>query len=199
MPRAACAGDLLHLADEATDLWQKTEDELGAIGLPPPFWASPGRAARRSRVTARQSQARAGPARARLRCRLRACGGRGRESRGGGRRGQRHRALRDDRHGLNAAANGVAIRPREADLVDTDEGWGRRARRRHPLREGHGGARHGVAREPARARHPRARGRPRPQLPAKERLEPLATYEVPGHALARGRRVKRTSVWRFRA
>jgi predicted nicotinamide N-methyase len=29
----------LHLADEATELWQKTEDELGAIGLPPPFWA----------------------------------------------------------------------------------------------------------------------------------------------------------------
>ena len=29
----------LHLADEATALWQKTEDELDAIGLPPPFWA----------------------------------------------------------------------------------------------------------------------------------------------------------------
>ncbi len=29
----------LHVADEATELWQKTEDELGEIGLPPPFWA----------------------------------------------------------------------------------------------------------------------------------------------------------------
>ncbi len=29
----------LHLADEATELWQKTEDELGEIGLPLPFWA----------------------------------------------------------------------------------------------------------------------------------------------------------------
>jgi predicted nicotinamide N-methyase len=29
----------LYLADEATELWQKTEDELGEIGLPPPFWA----------------------------------------------------------------------------------------------------------------------------------------------------------------
>jgi predicted nicotinamide N-methyase len=29
----------LYVADEATDLWQKTEDELGDIGLPPPFWA----------------------------------------------------------------------------------------------------------------------------------------------------------------
>ena len=29
----------LHLASEAHDLWQKTEDELDAIGLPPPYWA----------------------------------------------------------------------------------------------------------------------------------------------------------------
>ena len=29
----------LHLADEAHDLWLKTEEELGVIGLPPPFWA----------------------------------------------------------------------------------------------------------------------------------------------------------------
>lgn len=29
----------LHVADEATALWQQTEDELAEIGLPPPFWA----------------------------------------------------------------------------------------------------------------------------------------------------------------
>jgi predicted nicotinamide N-methyase len=29
----------LYVADEATALWQKTEDELETIGLPPPFWA----------------------------------------------------------------------------------------------------------------------------------------------------------------
>jgi predicted nicotinamide N-methyase len=29
----------LHLADEAHELWLKTEEELDAIGLPPPFWA----------------------------------------------------------------------------------------------------------------------------------------------------------------
>jgi predicted nicotinamide N-methyase len=29
----------LYVADEAVPLWQKTEEELGAIGLPPPFWA----------------------------------------------------------------------------------------------------------------------------------------------------------------
>nr|WP_206696116.1 methyltransferase [Agrobacterium leguminum] len=29
----------LHLATEAHELWLKTEEELEAIGLPPPFWA----------------------------------------------------------------------------------------------------------------------------------------------------------------
>ena len=29
----------LHLAHEALPIWQRTEDELGEIGLPPPFWA----------------------------------------------------------------------------------------------------------------------------------------------------------------
>ena len=29
----------LHLADEAHDLWHKTEEELDQSGLPPPFWA----------------------------------------------------------------------------------------------------------------------------------------------------------------
>lgn len=29
----------LHLADEATELWHKTEDELEKLGLPPPYWA----------------------------------------------------------------------------------------------------------------------------------------------------------------
>ncbi|HET9161233.1 MAG TPA: methyltransferase [Caulobacteraceae bacterium] len=29
----------LHLADEITPIWRQTEEELGQIGLPPPFWA----------------------------------------------------------------------------------------------------------------------------------------------------------------
>jgi predicted nicotinamide N-methyase len=29
----------LHLADEAIALWHRTEEELGALGLPPPYWA----------------------------------------------------------------------------------------------------------------------------------------------------------------
>ena len=30
---------VLHLADEVTPLWRLTEERLGEIGLPPPFWA----------------------------------------------------------------------------------------------------------------------------------------------------------------
>jgi predicted nicotinamide N-methyase len=30
---------LLHLADDSIALWQLTEDDLGQLGLPPPFWA----------------------------------------------------------------------------------------------------------------------------------------------------------------
>jgi predicted nicotinamide N-methyase len=29
----------LHLADEITPIWRLTEEELGELGLPPPFWA----------------------------------------------------------------------------------------------------------------------------------------------------------------
>src|SRR6478735_4313785 len=29
----------LYVADEAVPIWQKTEEELDAIGLPPPYWA----------------------------------------------------------------------------------------------------------------------------------------------------------------
>ena len=30
---------ILHLADEITPIWRMTEEALGEIGLPPPFWA----------------------------------------------------------------------------------------------------------------------------------------------------------------
>ena len=39
LPVAHAPELVIHVADEATELWQKTEDELAEIGLPPPFWA----------------------------------------------------------------------------------------------------------------------------------------------------------------
>src|SRR6478735_5222497 len=29
----------LHVAEESVPIWQKTEEELDAMGLPPPYWA----------------------------------------------------------------------------------------------------------------------------------------------------------------
>ncbi len=29
----------LHLAEESLPIWQKTEEELGEMNIPPPFWA----------------------------------------------------------------------------------------------------------------------------------------------------------------
>jgi predicted nicotinamide N-methyase len=39
MPVPLVPDIVLHLAHESVPLWQKTEEELGEIGLPPPFWA----------------------------------------------------------------------------------------------------------------------------------------------------------------
>ena len=30
---------LLHLAEESLPIWQKTEEELGEMNVPPPYWA----------------------------------------------------------------------------------------------------------------------------------------------------------------
>ena len=54
----------LHLADEATALWQKTEEELGAIGLPPPFWAFAWAGGQALALRARPSGNGRGPSRA---------------------------------------------------------------------------------------------------------------------------------------
>ncbi|ESR22569.1 class I SAM-dependent methyltransferase [Lutibaculum baratangense] len=39
LPVPHCPEIRLHVADEALPLWEKTEEELGEAGLPPPFWA----------------------------------------------------------------------------------------------------------------------------------------------------------------
>lgn len=39
MPVAFCPEISLHLAQESIPLWQRTEEELSQVGLPPPFWA----------------------------------------------------------------------------------------------------------------------------------------------------------------
>lgn len=114
----------LHVAQEATELWQKTEDELAVIGLPPPFWAfawAGGQALARylldhcETVAGRRvldfasgsglvaiAAARAGAAR------VEACD---------------IDAFAATAMALNAQANAVALTVRLEDLVGRDEGW----------------------------------------------------------------------------
>ena len=114
----------LYLADEATALWMKTEEELGEMRLPPPFWAfawAGGQALARYILD--------NPAVVRGRRVLDVATGSGLVAIAAARAGATivEASEIDDfalaAIGLNAAENGVTIAPRAADLVGVDEGW----------------------------------------------------------------------------
>jgi predicted nicotinamide N-methyase len=114
----------LHVADEATALWEKTEEELGALGLPPPFWAfawAGGQALARYILD--------NPQIVRGKRVLDFAAGSGLVGIAAGKAGAaRVEAADIDPFALaamplNAAANGVTLKPRGTDLIDTREGW----------------------------------------------------------------------------
>ena len=114
----------LYLADEAIPLWQKTEDQLAEIGLPPPFWAfawAGGQALARYVLDH--------PAEVRGRRVLDFAAGSGLCGIAAMLAGAHSvEAAEIDPFALasiplNAAANGVALTPRAGDLIGTDEGW----------------------------------------------------------------------------
>lgn len=114
----------LYLADEAIPLWQKTEDELAAIGLPPPFWAfawAGGQAIARYVLD--------NPDTVRGRHVLDFAAGSGLCGIAAMRAGAARVTATDiDAFAvaaipLNAAANDVAISAQQADLIGTDNGW----------------------------------------------------------------------------
>jgi predicted nicotinamide N-methyase len=188
----------LHLADEATALWQKTEDELGAIGLPPPFWAF---AWAGGQALARYCLDR--PALVAGKRVLDFASGSGLVAVAAAKAGAASVAARDidafavSAIGLNAAANSVAIDARCADAIDTDEGWdaifaGDICYERDM-----------AARTIAWLARLDARGATvligdpgRSYLP-RRRLEALATYEVPVTRTLEDSDIKTTHVWRF--
>ena len=114
----------LHVADEATELWGRTEEELGSVGLPPPFWAfawAGGQALARYVLDH--------PDAVRGRRVLDVASGSGLVAIAAALAGAADVEASDidafatEAIGLNAAANGVAVRPRLGDLGGTDEGW----------------------------------------------------------------------------
>jgi len=115
---------LIHTADEATVLWSKTEDELGSIGLPPPFWAFPWAG---GQALARYLLDR--PQEAHGKFILDFAAGSGLVGIAASSAGAlRTQACDIDAFAvaaikLNAEANGVRLDARLEDLVDCDEGW----------------------------------------------------------------------------
>ena len=114
----------LHLAQEATALWLKTEADLGAINLPPPFWAfawAGGQALARFLLDA--------PAWVAGRHVLDFASGSGLCALAAARAGAaRVQAVDIDPYaavaiGLNAAANGLAVEAAQDDWVGTSGAW----------------------------------------------------------------------------
>ncbi len=114
----------LHLATELVPIWQKTEEELAAIGVPPPFWAfawAGGQALARYLLDHGDS--------VRGRRVLDFASGSGLSAIAAAKAGARHvLATEIDPFaiaaiGLNAAVNGVAVEATLEDVIGRDEGW----------------------------------------------------------------------------
>jgi predicted nicotinamide N-methyase len=190
---------LLHVADEATALWARTEEELGAVGLPPPFWAF---AWAGGQALARYVLDR--PETVRGRTVLDFASGSGLVAIAAARAGAgRVEASDIDAFAiaairLNAGANGVAVEPVAEDLIGADRGWDT-VLAGDICYERDLAARvvawlEALARRGARV----LVGDPGRSYLPRERLEALATYEVPVTRTLEDADIKRTSVWGFR-
>jgi predicted nicotinamide N-methyase len=188
----------LHLAEEATELWQSTEEELGERGLPPPFWAfawAGGQALARYVLDH--------PAFVRGRHVLDFASGSGLAAIAAAKAGARIVTASDidafacPAMALNAKANGVTLELVERDLVGLDGPWdavlaGDICYERELAETVTGWLAHlaqqGTAvliGDPGRAYLPR------------DRLTALATYEVPVTRVLEDNDIKKTSVWAF--
>jgi predicted nicotinamide N-methyase len=188
----------LYVADEATALWQKTEEELGEIGLPPPFWAfawAGGQALARylldNRMVVEGKRV------------LDVASGSGVVAIAAAKAGAAHVEACDidafavAAVALNAEANGVTVEARCADPVGTDQGWDAvlagdicyerdmAERLTTWLKELHERGATVLIGDPGRSYLPRAK------------LEPLATYQVPVTRSLEDADIKTSRVWRF--
>jgi predicted nicotinamide N-methyase len=188
----------LHLAHEALPLWEKTEEELGALGLPPPFWAfawAGGQALARHIID--------NPKLVAGRHVLDFGSGSGLVGIAAMKAGAR-RATASEIDGFafaaiaaNAEANGVTLEIERSDVIGADAGWDAvlvgDAFYERPLADrlltwlgplaGRGAT--VLIGDPGRTYLP------------KDRLTRLVTYEVPVTRALEDAETKRTSVWRL--
>jgi predicted nicotinamide N-methyase len=191
----------LHVADEATALWQKTEDELGEIGLPPPFWAfawAGGQALARYILD--------NPELVKGHRVLDFASGSGLVAIAAAKAGAAHVAASEidsfaaEAIGINAATNNVADRISVllADIIGTDDGWdtvlaGDICYQRDIAERvttwlqalSRRGAQVLIG-DPARSYLPR------------DALEEIKAYQVPTTRTLEDADIKKSSVWRFR-
>ena len=190
---------VLHLADEATALWQKTEDELGEIGLPPPFWAfawAGGQALARYVLDH--------PEIVRGRRVLDVATGSGLVAIAAAMAGAAQvnavdiDAFCEVAVGLNAGANGVEVTGQTRDPTGSDEGWDVILAGDICYEKSMTDAMLGWLGPIAGAGRTVLIGDPgRTYLP-RDRLVRLAEYEVPVTRELEDLEIKRTSVWRLR-
>lgn len=190
----------LHVADEATALWQKTEDELGAIGLPPPFWAfawaggqaiaryvldNPALVAGRSVLDFAAGSGLCGIAAARA-----AAGAVAAWDIDG---------FAADAMRLNAAVNGVALAVTVGDPIGTDDGWDVVLAGDISYERDMAAAATDWLEALARRGAIVLIGDPGRSYLARDRLDVVARYRVPVLRSLEDADTKTTSVWRFAA
>jgi predicted nicotinamide N-methyase len=190
----------LHLADEATELWQKTEDELGEIGLPPPFWAfawAGGQALARYLLD--------NPALVAGKTVLDFASGSGLVAIAAAKAGaSRVEACDIDAFSaaameVNAQANGVVLTPRLENLIGRDEGWdvvlAGDVSYERDMAEAVTGWLEKLARRGALV----LIGDPGRAYLARERLESLAEYHIVVTRALEDCEIKKCQVWKFKA
>jgi predicted nicotinamide N-methyase len=188
----------LHVADEAVPLWQKTEEELGELGLEAPFWAfawAGGQALARYILD--------NPALVAGKRVLDFASGSGLVAIAAAKSGARAvEACEIDDFAvaaitLNAEANGANVQAIHADLIGLDEGWEVvLAADICYEREMAGHAFGWLAALAARGAEVRIGDPGRAYLP-KERLERIAKYDVPVTRDLEDAEIKNTGVWRL--
>lgn len=189
----------LHVAEEATDLWERTEAELEAIGLPPPFWAfawAGGQALARYLLDH--------PETVRGVSVLDFASGSGLAAIAAARAGAGRVTASDlDAFALaaiplNARANGVSVEVAGCDLIGQDEGWA------VVLAADIFYERETAARVLAWLRSLAERGAsviigdPGRAYLDRTAVEPIACYNVPVTRALEDAEIKRTYVWRLR-
>ncbi len=189
----------LWLADEAVPLWKKTEEELGEMGLPPPFWAfawAGGQALARYVLDNREI--------VRGRRVLDFASGSGLVAIAAALAGAASVEASDiDAFAVaaieaNAAENGVAVSARADDLVGADEGWEVVLAGDVAYEKDMAEAATDWLEKLARRGATVLIGDPRRAYLALDRLESLVEYRVPVTRELEDSEIKRTGVFRFR-